>query len=203
MNYTQLKDAIALFSEDFEPGFLGSVDDFIQAAEQKIYSTVQIPAARVKMSSATVVGDELISLPATALYVLSVVVDVAGQKRTLLPKDDSYIEEAFPDPAAQGAPQVYAQFSPDSIILAPVPDDVYPVAVKYYGREPSIVTAGTTWVGDNFDRVLLYGALIEAAVFLKDPEDLKVYEGQFGAAVALMQEHIRRTNRDDYRDGRR
>lgn len=202
MNYTQLKDAIALFSEDFEPGFLGSIDDFIKAAEQKIYSVVQVPAARVRLNTFTVAMDELIALPAEALYVISAVLEADGMRRTLLPKDDSYIAEAFPA-NAEGVPEVYAQFSPNAIILAPTPAGVYPLTVNYYGREPSIVDAGTSWVGTNFDRVLLYGALVEAAVFLKSKEDLEVYEGQFGAAVALMQEHIRRTNRDDYRDGRR
>lgn len=202
MNYAQLKDAIALFSENYESGFLASIDDFIQAAEQKIYSTVQVPAARVRVNTFTVANDALLALPQEALYVINVVVDTGAGLKPLLPKDDSYIAEAYPEDNA-GVPEVYAQFSPEAIIFAPRPAAVYPLVVNYYGREPSIVQAGTSWVGTNFDRALLYGALVEAAVFLKAPEDLKVYEEQFGAALALMQEHIRRTNRDDYRDGRR
>lgn len=202
MNYAQLKDAIALYSEDFEPGFLDSIDSFIQAAEQKIYSVVQVPAARQRQTVTTTPNNEILSIPTSCLYVISVVVQANGQFKTLLPKDDSYIAEAYPDPLLVGVPEVYAQFSPINILLAPTPADAYTTVVSYYGREPSIVTEGTTWLGDNFDLTLLYGALIEAAVFLKSPEDLKTYEVQFGSAVALLQEHVRQTNRDDYRNGR-
>jgi hypothetical protein len=73
-----------------------------------------------------------------------------------------------------------------SFILGPTPDAGYSVELHYYYYPESIVTASTTWLGDNFDTVLLYGTLVEAYTYMKGETDmLALYDGKYKEALAL------------------
>jgi hypothetical protein len=106
------------------------------------------------------------------------------------------MREAYPTPTDTGTPKYYALFGPTvsgstisnelSFILCPTPDATYSAELHYYYYPQSIVTASTTWLGDNFDTVLLYGSLIEAYTFMKGEADLvALYEGKYKEALAL------------------
>jgi hypothetical protein len=120
----------------------------------------------------------------------------SGAYTFLLNKDVNFMREAYPTPTDTGTPKYYALFGPTvsgstisnelSFILCPTPDATYSAELHYYYYPQSIVTASTTWLGDNFDTVLLYGSLIEAYTFMKGEADLvALYEGKYKEALAL------------------
>jgi hypothetical protein len=158
------------------------IDTFIKQAEQRIYNTVQFPSLRKNVTGTTSAANKYLSAPDDFLSVYSMaVVDATGRYEFLLNKDVNFIRQAYPNPTSTGIPKYYALFgpttitaSPDPIItnelsfmMGPTPDAVYTVELHYYHYPISIVEAGTTWLGDNFDSVLLYGSLVEAAIFMK------------------------------------
>lgn len=210
MNYTELRDAIALYSENFETGFDASIDGFIRGAEQRIYNLANIPVSNQTQTLTTVIGNRYLTVPAGFLSANEVmVVNVAGVYSTLLNKEVSFIREAYPNPNTQGLPKYYAQFDEAALLLAPTPDAAYPVDINFFGYPASIVDAGTSWLGDNYDQTLLYGALVEAAVFMKsnvgeELGDFGMYKTQFDSAMQLLTRQVgERNNTDNYRTGRK
>lgn len=204
MNYAQLKDAISLYAENFETGFLDSVDGFIRAAEQRIYNLAKLPASNQNQTAQLTPGNRYLTLPSGFLSVNEVeVVSATGRTQFLLNKETSFLREAYPSAADQGIPQYYAMFDENTLLLAPTPDDEYPVELHFFGYPESIVTAGSTWLGDNYDQTLLYGALMEAAVFMKAEMDMQMYFERFASAMSLLGVQVDvKNNRDWYRKGR-
>jgi len=157
------------------------IDTFIKQAEQRIYNTVQFPSLRKNVTGALTINNKYLSSPADFLSVYSMaVIDDTGRYEYLLNKDVNFIRQAYPNPTSTGIPKYYALFGPTttnndppvitnelSFMVGPTPDAAYSVELHYYHYPVSIVEAGTTWLGDNFDSVLLYGALVEAAIFMK------------------------------------
>jgi len=184
---------------------------FTQQAEQKIYNTVQLPNLRKNVTGVTYATVPYISCPDDFLSVYSMAVFPTGGSYTfLLNKDVNFIREAFPNPAVTGLPTHYAIFGPSSsnvnelsFILGPTPDVSYNVELHYYYYPPSIVTAGTTWLGDNFDSALLNGALIEALRFMKgEAELMAIYKGMYDNALTLLKQLGDGKDRQDaYRSG--
>jgi hypothetical protein len=186
MNYTELKTNI----EDIcETSF---TDDqlamFTQQAEQKIYNTVQIPALRRNVTSSFTSGNQYLATPSDFLYVYSVAVeDGSGNYNFLLNKDVNFIREAYPNASSTGLPKHYANFDDDFFIVGPTPDSTYTVELHYGYYPESIVTAGTTWLGDEFDSALLNGALVEAIRFMKgEPDIIQNYEKLYVQAIGLL-----------------
>jgi hypothetical protein len=191
MNYAQLSAQIQAYLENTFPDTLtwdnqtvsskDQIDTFIKQAEQRIYNTVQFPSLRRNVMGVISNNNKYLSTPNDFLSVYSIaVVDVLGTYEFLLNKDVNFIRQAYPNPTSTGIPKYYALFGPTttsdvppiitnelSIILGPTPNATYNVELHYYYYPESIVTAGTTWLGDNFDTVLLYGSLVEAAIFMK------------------------------------
>jgi hypothetical protein len=193
------------------------IDFFIVQAEERIYNSVQIPPLRKNVTGVTTTGNKYLSSPPDFMSVFSMaVIDGDGNYEYLLNKDVNYIRAAYPNPASTGLPQYYALFGPTttsgntpvvtnelSFILGPTPDSAYDVELHYYYYPESIVTASTTWLGDNFDSVLLYGTLVEAATYMKAEGDmLALYDGKYKEALALAQRLGDGLERSDaYRSG--
>ena len=196
MNYTELRTAIQDYAEnDFnfsaDPAVL---DNFIKQAETRIFNTVQFPSLRKNMTGVTSTGNKYLACPGDFLSVYSMAVILpSGSYEFLLNKDVNFIRASYPNPSTTGAPRYYALFGPVStqeneltFILGPTPDAVYSVELHYFYYPESIVTAGNTWLGDNFDPVLLYGALVEAATYMKQEADLiSLYDGKFKEALLM------------------
>ena len=171
------------------------MDTFIRSAEKRIYNSVQFPALRKNVTGTTTASSPYLSCPSDFLapYSIAAITPVTGVYTYLLPKDVSFIREAFPSPTATGAPKFYAIFGPQSgdqkeltFILGPTPNAAYTMELHYYFYPESIVTAGNTWLGDNFDPVLLYGTLVEAYTFMKGEADMiQLYDGKYKEALAL------------------
>jgi hypothetical protein len=194
MNYTQLTAAICDYTQNFESDFVANIPVFVQQTEQRIYNTVQFPSLRSNVTGITSASNKYLSCPGDFLATYSMaVIDASGNYEYLLNKDVNFIRQAYPNPTSTGIPKYYAIFGPataDSkeltFILGPTPDAAYSVELHYYYYPESIVTASATWLGDNFDTVLLYGALVEAVTFMKGEADMiALYDGKYKEALAL------------------
>ena len=204
MNYAQLVAAIQSYTENQYT--TTDINTFIQNAEQRIYNTVQLPDLRKNVTGNMTSGNKYFSLPSDWLSTFSIAVINANNEYTyLLNKDVNFIREAFPDTDSDfyGVPQYYAIFNDTTMLLGPTPDGNYNSELHYYYYPESIVTAGNTWLGNNFDTALLYGALLEAAAFLKEePDTVAMYTARYNEAMQLLQNLGEGKNRRDaYRSG--
>ena len=172
---------------------------FVQQTEQFIYNAVQIPSLRKNVTGTATSGTQYLSVPTDFLYVYSLaVIDSSSNYHYLLNKDVNFIRESFPSPTATGTPTHYAVFDDDTYILGPTPDLSYAMELHYFYYPQSIVTAGTSWLGDNFDSVLLYGALIEAHIFMKGEADVyQSYTARYNEAMTLLKQLSEGKNRQD------
>jgi hypothetical protein len=186
MNYTELKTNIEDICEN------SFTDDqlamFTQQAEQKIYNTVQIPALRKNVTGTLTAANKYLSTPSDFLWSYSLaVVDASGVYHFLLNKDVNFMREAYPKPTDTGLPKHYAYFDDNTFIVGPTPDAGYTSELHYGYYPQSIVTAGTTWLGEEFDSALLNGALIEAIRFMKgEPDIVAMYEKMYLQAITLL-----------------
>ena len=205
MNYAALSQAIQDYTENGETSFVANIPLFVTQAEQRIYNTVQIPAIRKNQTGTLTTANKYLSLPTDWLstFSLATVDPVSGAYNYMLNKDVNYIREAFPYPAVSGAPTHYAQFDQNTLIVGPTPDASYVVELHYYYYPQSIVTASTSWLGDNFEEVLLYGAIREAYLYMKGETDLQqAYEGKYQEALGRLKMLGDGKNRmDSYRSG--
>jgi hypothetical protein len=210
MNYAELKFNIADICENEFTEEQYAM--FTEQAEQKIYNTVQLANLRKNVTGTLTANNKYLAAPNDFLSVYSLAIYPAagGAYEFLLDKDVNFIRQAYPNPATTGKPKHYAIFGPQSndvneltFILGPTPDVTYAAELHYYYYPESIVTAGTTWLGDNFDSALLNGALVEAIRFMKgEPDMVKLYQDMYMQAIALLKNLGDGKQRQDaYRDG--
>jgi hypothetical protein len=208
MNYATLVSTIKAYTENDFPDTEGSggltstqqIDTFIEQAETRIYNNVQLLDLRKNVTGNASSGNMYLSVPSDWLanFSLAVIDPVTGGYEYLLNKDVNYIREAFPYPATTGKPTHYAMFDQNSYILGPTPDANYHMELHYFYYPPSIVTAGTSWLGDNFDTVLLYGSLLEAATYMKSEADVVAqYQNRYNEALAQLKALAEGKNRQD------
>jgi hypothetical protein len=172
------------------------MNTFIQQAEQRIYNTVQIANLRKNVTGTISANNKYLSCPDDFLsvYSLALYPVAGGDYLYLLNKDVNFMREAYPNPATTGKPKHYAIFGPQSaavtelsFILGPTPSIAYNAELHYYYYPESIVTAGTTWLGDNFDSVLLYGTMCEANTYMKGEADMvALYQERYVQAISLL-----------------
>jgi len=199
MNYAALTQAIEDYTENYETSFIANIPVFVQQAEQRIYNSVQFPSIRKNMQGVVSTTTPYLSAPTDYLATYSLaVVDADGNYEYLLNKDVNFIRQAYPSASDIGLPRYYAIFGPAvsgstisdnlSFIVGPKPDANYTVELHYYYYPESITEAadGETWLGNNFDSVLLYGSLVEAYTYMKGETDMMtLYNQKFMEALAL------------------
>jgi len=210
MTYTELVAAIQTYTENNFPTITladsstvsatAQLNRFITQAEQRIYNSVQFPSIRKNVTGTTTISNKYLSCPNDFLATYSMaVINADGSYEYLLNKDVNFIRQAYPTPTDTATPKYYALFGPTttvgppslptnelSFILGPTPDATYSVELHYYYYPESITTAAATWLGDNFDTVLLYGSLVEAYTFMKGEQDLiALYDGKYKEALVL------------------
>ena len=195
MNYTQLSDAIQAYTENTEADFVANIPVFVQQAEERIFNSVQFPSLRQNVTGSMTANNKYLQCPTDFLAVYSLaVINASGEYEYLLNKDVNFIRQAYPQPTDTGIPKYYALFGPRSdnpaeltFILGPTPDAGYSSELHYFFYPPSISVAPfTSWLGDNFDTVLLYGSLVEAYTYMKGEQDMMaLYNGKYQEALAL------------------
>jgi hypothetical protein len=196
MNYAALVVAISDYTENTFQTV--DVNLFITQAEQRVYNTIQFPSLRKNVTGSLTANNKYLSCPDDFLapYSLAIYPSGGGDYLYLLNKDVNFMREAYPNPTSTGKPKHYALFGPAvasstisnelSFILGPTPDIAYSAELHYYYYPESITSAGTTWLGDNFDTVLLYGALVEAYTYMKGEADMMaLYNQKYVEALAL------------------
>jgi len=193
MNYTELAQAIEDFTANDDLTFVANIPTFVRAAEKRIYNAVQLPAKSFYSYSSLAANNRFLTMPSDFLDVQQLAVAPpggSGAQEFLLQKEVTFIRECWPDPLVTGKPKVYGVLDPATLMLGPTPDDAYRVEMQYTAFPISIVAAGTSWLGDFQESVLLYGSLCEAYTFMKGDEDmLKQYAGLFGEGVAALKKY--------------
>ena len=205
MNYAQLSQQIQDYCETTEQSFVANIPNFVQLAEERIYNSVQIPAIRKNVTGTTTINFQYLALPSDWLstFSMAVIDPVTGEYEYLLNKDVNYIRQAYPPPNSYGKPAYYAIWDDTSMILGPTPDAAYTMELHYYYYPPSIVNTSTSWLGTNFETVLLYGSLREAYTYLKGEQDMMAYyEQKYQEALGLLKRLGDGLDRQDaYRSG--
>jgi hypothetical protein len=214
VTYTELVTAV---QDYLETTFTtADIDTMIRQAEQRIYNTVQVSYFRKNMTGVTVASNQYLSAPPDFLSAYSLaIIDENNEYHYLLNKDVNFIREAYPKTLGTGIgrPKHYAIFGPTvnggaisnnlSFILGPTPDAIYGVELHYYYYPESIVDANTSWLGENFDSVLLNATLYEGSTFLKLEQDLvALAKDRYVQSIALLKNLGDGKQRmDAYRDG--
>jgi len=205
VNYSALVTLIQDYCESTESSFVSNIPTFVQLAEERIYNSVQIPAIRKNVTGTMTINLQYFQLPSDWLstFSLAVIDPTTGDYEYLLNKDVNFIRASYPPPNSTGKPKYYALWNNTSMILGPTPDLAYTAELHYYYYPASIVTAGTSWVGDNFETVLLYGSLREAYTYLKGEQDMmQYYDQKYQEAVAQLKRLGDGLDRQDaYRSG--
>ena len=209
MTYAELVAAIEDYVENTFT--TAQVNLFIKEAEQRIYNSIQLPDLRKNVTGVISADNKYLQCPGDFLSAYSIaVIDADDNYTYLLNKDVNFIREAYPNPNSKGTPKYYAIFGPQSndineltFILGPTPDMQYDTELHYFYYPPSIVDAGNTWLGENFDSALLYGCLLEAYTFLKgDVEIMANYRQRYEEAMTLLNTLATGKDRGDaYRNG--
>jgi len=195
MNYTELSNAIQAYTENTDTSFVANIPVFVQQAEERIFNSVQFPSLRSNVTGVMTTSNKYLQCPLDFLAVYSLaVINASGEYEYLLNKDVNFIRQAYPQPTDTGIPKYYALFGPRSdnaaeltFILGPTPDAAYGAELHYFFYPPSItVSPYTSWLGDNFDTVLLYGSLVEAYTYMKGESDMMgLYNQKYQEALGL------------------
>jgi hypothetical protein len=203
LNYTQLVSAIEDYLQYNDTVFQNNIDVIIQQAEDRIYQSVQAPVERRNSTGALTINNQYLGVPSGMLSVASMSVVSGGEYTFLLPREVSFMREAYPSPTVTGLPKCYALFDQTTFIVGPTPDASYAVELNYHAKPDSIVSAGTSWIGDNFESILLSACLLESYIFLKGDADLiQLYDNRYKEALSTFQllgEGL--DERDSFRNG--
>lgn len=188
LNYTQLSDALQNYLQNSGTQFVADIPVIVRQAEDRILKSVQLPDFRTSDNTALTASQRTYDLPADFLspYSFSIAPPSPDDPvyTTLLQKDVSYMREFWPNATTEGTPLFYGFLTDTQFVLAPTPDAAYLVDLQYFFRPESIVTASTSWLGDNAENCLLYACLVEAYRYMKGEQDLiQYYEAQYQEAI--------------------
>jgi len=212
VDLSTLQSTIRAYAENDFPDTEGTggltsdeqINTFITQAEQRVFNIIQLLDLRKSVTGNCSTGNRYLAVPSDWLSTFEMaIVDPDGNYDYLLNKDVNYIRQSYPNPDDTGQPRYYAFFDQNTFLLAPTPDADYTIELHYFYYPESITTAGTSWLGDNFDSVLLYGSLLEAYTFMKGEDDvMQDYQKRYDDALAMLMQLGEGKNRQDmYRSG--
>jgi hypothetical protein len=190
LTYSQLVSAVESYLQYNDPVFVANLPVIVQQAEDRIYQSVQAPVERKNSIGALAANNQYLGAPSDMLSVASMAVISGTDYTFLVPREVSFIREAYPSTASsgRGLPKCYALFDQTTFIFGPTPDISYSVELNYHAKPESIVTAGTSWIGDNFESILLSACILEAYIFLKGDADLiALYDARYKDALSTFQ----------------
>ncbi len=178
-----LKTTIQDYLESDETTFVNNLNTIILQAEERILKSVQIPDQRKNVQGNVSQDNRFLNTPADFLAPFSLAVISSNNYDYLDLKHNSFIKEFVTDTTTRGKPRYYAIFDQGSFEIAPVPDANYSMELHYLAQPASLTAggdSGTTYLSTDAPDTLLYGCLLEGAVFLKlDPNDIGLYEARF------------------------
>ena len=182
--YDQLKTAIQDYTENDETSFVTNLPLFIRISEERILKNVQLSLFRKNVTASTTASDKFLACPSDFLAPFSLsLAGTDGDKFFIDFKDPSFIQSYTPDATTTGSPKYYAVFDIDNFILAPTPNTTFTAELHYFYRPASLTAgsgSGTTWLSENAEMAMLYGALIEAYIYMKGEQDvMAMYNKRF------------------------
>ena len=182
--YDQLKTAIQDYTENDETSFVNNIPLFIRIAEERILKNVQLSLFRKNATASTTASNKFLACPGDFLAPFSLsLAGTDGDKFFIDFKDPSFIQTYTPDATTTGSPRYYAVFDVDNFILAPTPNTTFTAELHYFYRPNSLTAgsgSGTTWLSQNAEMSMLYGALIEAYIYMKGEQDvMSMYNKRF------------------------
>lgn len=188
MNYTTLSQLLQDYTQNYSSEFVAAIPEIVKLAEDRIYQSVQIPSLKKNATSSFLAGNKYLAQPTDFLAPYAMAVKSAtGAYLYMLEKEVGFINEAYPDPSITGIPRYYAIFTDDTFVVAPTPNANFQVELHYFYEPESIVTAGTSWLGDNVESVLFYGSLVEAYTYMKGEADLiALYKGRYDESISKL-----------------
>tara|TARA_R100001086_G_scaffold115852_1_gene59346 strand:- start:728 stop:1363 length:636 start_codon:yes stop_codon:yes gene_type:complete len=184
-----LKSAVQDYCETSESTFVAELDTFIKEAEERILKNVSLPVFRKNVTGNATTGFQYLSTPTDFLASYSLALIINSVYTYPLLKHVSFIRDYTPNASTTGETKYYALFDDNTFILAPTPASDYSFELHYKYRPASLTAgsdSGTTWLSTNAPDAILYGTLVEAATFLKIPEEIGQYEQRFNLALAAL-----------------
>ena len=189
--FDSLKTAIQDYQETSETTFVNNLPVFIKEAEERILKNIELPVFRKNVTGTAAADNTYLATPTDFLAPYSLAVISSSEYEYLLFKHVTFIRSYTPNPATTGTPKYYALFDDNTFILAPTPSTNFTFELHYKFRPASLTAgagSGTTWLSENAPDALLYGSLVEAATFLKTPEEAARYDQRFAQAVAALKD---------------
>ena len=184
-----LKSIVQDYFESAETTFVADLDTFIQEAEERILKNVSLPVFRKNVTGNATTDFPYLATPSDFLAPYSLALIINSVYTYPLLKHTSFIREYTPNASTTGPTKYYALFDDNTFLLAPTPASDYAFELHYKYRPASLTTtsgSSTTWLSDNAPDALLYGTLVEAATFLKNPEELAQYDQRFSQAIVSL-----------------
>jgi hypothetical protein len=202
--YATLKTAIGDYLESAETTFTTNLPTFIQEAEERILKFVELPEQRKNVQGVTTASTRFLACPSDFLAPMSLAIISDNTYTYLDLKHASFLKQYSPTTTVTGQPKYYSLFSQESFALAPVPDGIYTVELHYLYKPSSLTSgsdSGTTVLSTDYPDALLYGSLVEGAIFLKEtPDVIAQFEARFKEAIMRMKNLSEgRNTRDEYR----
>jgi hypothetical protein len=202
--YSTLKTAVGDYLECAETTFTNNLSTFIKESEDRILKLVQLPEQRKNVQGSTTSGNRFLACPSDFLAPMSLAVVNSNTYTYLDLKHASFLKEYSPTTTVTGQPKYYSIYSQDSFALAPIPDATYTVELHYLYKPASLTSgsdSGTTVLSTDYPDALLYGSLVEGAIFLKEPSDvIAQFETRFKEAIMRMKNLSEgRETRDEFR----
>ena len=198
MNYTTLRSVLQNYSQNYESSFAENIDNFIRLAESRILLRVRLPSFRKDVTANCATPNALLAVPSDFLAPDSLAIVTLNGLVFPLNKDPEFLDQCYPNPNYLGTPRFYAYLNETALKLGPPPDQNYPVRMGYFYSPPSIVDAGTTWLGNNFFHALISGSLVEASTYMKSEDDLFTrYANAFEKDLAMDLEYAKGRTRKD------
>ena len=185
--YDELKQAIQDYTENTESTFVNNLPLFIRASEERILKNVQLDLFRKNQTASLTAANPYLGCPSDFLAPFSLSYTLNGAREFIEYKDVSFVQTYNPNTSTQGVPRYYSQFDVGNFLVGPTPDVDYVVELHYLYRPASITAgagSGTTWISLNGELALLYGALVEAYIFMKgEPDVMTQYNQRFNESM--------------------
>ena len=199
-----LKTAVQDFMESTETTSTAQLNTLIKESENRIFDHVQLPVQRKNVQGATTASNRFLATPTDFYAPFSAAIITGNRYYYLDFKHPSFIKEFSPTTTVEGRPKYYSLLDDTAFELSPIPDQAYTVEIHYLYKPASLTSgadSGTTVLSTDYPDALLYGTLVEAAIFLKEaPDVIGTFEARFKEALARMKNTSEgRKQRDEYR----
>ena len=199
-----LKSTVQDYLQVDETTFNNNLNTFIEEAESRIFKLVQLPEQRKNVTGTLTTGNRFLATPSDFFAPFSLAVISNDRYYYLDYKHPSFVKEYSPVTTTTAQPKYYSLFDETAFELSPVPDFGYSVELHYLYKPASLTAgadSGTTVLSTDHPDPLLYGTLVEAAIFLKEaPDVVQTFETRFKEGIARMKNVSEgRATRDEYR----